>query len=155
MLVGSSELLSDRSGRGQLCVEVSPSRSSVCLYPLSTAMAVPLVTRTRPQLPVRWEHLLGGRRSQPLPRVHSGDKHPTAQMGCPDRAVPTVPTPPTAAQLPGPLPAPQQGSRSGLSPHLCPPHIPSLLGCFHWEKEMQVSTYSPSSPQRSEEHSQM
>lgn len=119
------------------CVGVSHSRSSVCPYPLSTTMAVPLVTRTRPQLPVRWEHLLGERRSQPLPRVHSGDKHPTAQMGYPDcagRHFPHCPhtssLPPSCLHIPCPLPAPQQGGSLVSLSTSAHPSSPASLGVF-------------------------
>lgn len=112
--------------RGQLGGGVSPSRSSVSV-PTEHTKAVPLVTRTRPELPARWEHLLGERRSQSLPQVHSGDKHPKSRWGaqtgqavtphCPH----TSPLPPSCLHAPHPLPAPP-ARRSVCSPSLPTPH---------------------------------
>lgn len=65
---------------------------------------------------------------------------------------------PSCLRAPHPFPAPQQGGRSGLPPHLSPPHILIPFGCFHWSAgkgDVQVMTHSPSSPQRPEEHPEM
>lgn len=123
---GKQRLAFGEERRGQLGGGVSPSRSSVSV-PTEHTKAVPLVTRTRPELPARWEHLLGERRSQSLPQVHSGDKHPKSRWGaqtgqavtphCPH----TSPLPPSCLHAPHPLPAPP-ARRSGWSPSLPTPH---------------------------------
>lgn len=130
MLMGSSDLLWDKKKAAvwgvhplqEFCVSIPTEHTDGCaLGDKDTTTAASEVGAGPLQ------HLLRERRSQSLPRVQSGDKHPTARMGCPDcagRHFPRCPhtSPPCTSLAPSQVPSKEVGQLSlSTSAHPTPP----------------------------------